>query len=111
MTAQFWGAPPMALMTVGTGTLLLDRDPIGPARWSPPAGCCGLRIGAGASDRLLDPVPGDHQARHRPGRGIRRLADASRSADGLGRQRHPADPVYPARAGEADAAAGLQGGR
>jgi tellurite resistance protein TehA-like permease len=28
--AQFWGAPPMALMTVGTGTLLLGRDLIGP---------------------------------------------------------------------------------
>jgi C4-dicarboxylate transporter/malic acid transport protein len=27
--AQFWGAPPMALMTVGTGTLLLGRDWIG----------------------------------------------------------------------------------
>jgi hypothetical protein len=26
------GSPAMALMTVGTGTLLLDRDPIGPAR-------------------------------------------------------------------------------
>ena len=29
--AQFWGAPPMALMTVGTGTLLLGRDLIGPS--------------------------------------------------------------------------------
>jgi len=28
--AQFWGAPPMALMTVGTGTLLLGSDWIGP---------------------------------------------------------------------------------
>lgn len=27
--AQFWGAPPMALMTVGTGTLLLGSDWIG----------------------------------------------------------------------------------
>ncbi|WP_313888427.1 TDT family transporter [Lentzea alba] len=27
--AQFWGAPPMALMTVGTGALLLGRDWIG----------------------------------------------------------------------------------
>jgi C4-dicarboxylate transporter/malic acid transport protein len=27
--AQFWGAPPMALMTVGTGTLLLGRDWMG----------------------------------------------------------------------------------
>jgi len=27
--AQFWGAPPMALTTVGTGTLLLGRDWIG----------------------------------------------------------------------------------
>jgi C4-dicarboxylate transporter/malic acid transport protein len=27
--AQFWGAPPMALMTVGTGTLLLGRQWIG----------------------------------------------------------------------------------
>ncbi|MEA2617384.1 MAG: hypothetical protein QOE72_3167 [Chloroflexota bacterium] len=27
--AQFWGAPPMALMTVGGGTLLLGRDWIG----------------------------------------------------------------------------------
>jgi C4-dicarboxylate transporter/malic acid transport protein len=27
--AQFWGAPPMALMTVGTGTLLLGRGLIG----------------------------------------------------------------------------------
>ncbi len=27
--AQFWGAPPMALMTVGAGTLLLGRDWIG----------------------------------------------------------------------------------
>jgi C4-dicarboxylate transporter/malic acid transport protein len=27
--AQFWGAPPMALMTVGSGTLLLGRDWIG----------------------------------------------------------------------------------
>lgn len=27
--AQFWGAPAMALMTVGTGTLLLGRDVIG----------------------------------------------------------------------------------
>ena len=29
--AQFWGAPAMALMTVGAGTLLLGRDLIGPA--------------------------------------------------------------------------------
>ena len=29
--AQFWGAPPMALMTVGSGTLLLGRDWIGQA--------------------------------------------------------------------------------
>jgi Voltage-dependent anion channel len=29
--AQFWGAPPMALMTVGTGTLLLGRALIGTA--------------------------------------------------------------------------------
>jgi C4-dicarboxylate transporter/malic acid transport protein len=29
--AQFWGAPAMALMTVGTGTLLLGRDWIGTA--------------------------------------------------------------------------------
>lgn len=28
--AQFWGAPPMALMTVGTGTLVLGRGLIGP---------------------------------------------------------------------------------
>ncbi len=28
--AQFWGAPPMALMTVGTGTLLLGPPLIGP---------------------------------------------------------------------------------
>ena len=27
--AQFWGAPPMALITVGTGTLLVGRDLIG----------------------------------------------------------------------------------
>jgi C4-dicarboxylate transporter/malic acid transport protein len=27
--AQFWGAPPMALMTVGSGTLLLGKDWIG----------------------------------------------------------------------------------
>jgi hypothetical protein len=27
--AQFWGAPPMALITVGTGTLLVGRDWIG----------------------------------------------------------------------------------
>jgi hypothetical protein len=27
--AQFWGAPPMALMTVGDGTLLLGKDWIG----------------------------------------------------------------------------------
>jgi C4-dicarboxylate transporter/malic acid transport protein len=29
--AQFWGAPPMALMTVGAGTLLLGRSWLGPA--------------------------------------------------------------------------------
>ncbi len=29
--AQFWGAPAMALMTVGGGTLVLGRDVIGPA--------------------------------------------------------------------------------
>jgi C4-dicarboxylate transporter/malic acid transport protein len=29
--AQFWGAPPMALMTVGTGALLLGRGLVGPA--------------------------------------------------------------------------------
>ena len=29
--AQFWGAPAMALMTVGAGTLVLGRDVIGPA--------------------------------------------------------------------------------
>jgi C4-dicarboxylate transporter/malic acid transport protein len=29
--AQFWGAPAMALMTVGTGTLVLGRGLIGPA--------------------------------------------------------------------------------
>ena len=39
--AQFWGAPAMALMTVGTGTLLLGRALIGPARRSVSTGCCG----------------------------------------------------------------------
>ena len=29
--AQFWGAPPMALMTVGAGTLILGRGLLGPA--------------------------------------------------------------------------------
>ena len=29
--AQFWGAPAMALMTVGTGTLILGRGPLGSA--------------------------------------------------------------------------------
>ena len=29
--AQFWGAPPMALMTVGAGTLLLGQGLLGPA--------------------------------------------------------------------------------
>ena len=39
--AQFWGAPAMALMTVGTGTLILGRSLIGrPRRWTP-TGRCG----------------------------------------------------------------------
>jgi tellurite resistance protein TehA-like permease len=29
VVAQFWGAPPMALMTVGAGTLLFGRDVVG----------------------------------------------------------------------------------
>ena len=39
--AQFWGAPAMALMTVGTGTLILGRGLIGTGRPSMPTGRCG----------------------------------------------------------------------
>ena len=38
--AQFWGAPAMALMTVGAGTLVLGRGLLGRPR-SAPTGCCG----------------------------------------------------------------------
>jgi len=38
--AQFWGAPAMALMTVGTGTLVLATVCSGPLPL-PLTGCCG----------------------------------------------------------------------
>jgi tellurite resistance protein TehA-like permease len=66
VSEQFWGAPPMALMTVGAGTLLLGRDWIGePAAvavdvvlWT--AGTLlGLAVAVVIPYRLL--------TRHRPG--------------------------------------------
>jgi Voltage-dependent anion channel len=86
--AQFWGAPPMALMTVGAGNA--DPGP-GMAR-SRCDGRRGLGAVAGrdrarASHHVLDPVPDDDAALHQRRRGVRRLADAGRPADGLGRHR------------------------
>ena len=68
VSEQFWGAPPMALMTVGAGTLLLGRDWLGePAAvavdlvlWT--AGTLlGLAVAVVVPYRLL--------TRHRPGPG------------------------------------------
>ena len=91
--AQFWGAPAMALMTVGAGTLVLGQNVIGPAAvgidwvlW-----LAGTALGPG--HRGLDPVPDDDPARHRRRGRLRRLADAGRPADGLGRHRRAADPA------------------
>ena len=62
--AQFWGAPAMALLTVGAGTLLVGRDWIGSGRRG------RRRLGAVVpwdrarpGDRLLDPLPDDDAAR------------------------------------------------
>lgn len=68
VTEQFWGAPPMALMTVGAGTLLLGRDWIGePAAvavdvvlWTGGT-LLGLAVAVVIPYRLL--------TRHRPGPG------------------------------------------
>ena len=91
--AQFWGAPAMALMTVGAGTLVLGRELLGPAAvdadwvlW--PAGTA-----LGLVDRGLDPVPDDDAARDRRRGRVRRLADAGRAADGLRGHRRAADPA------------------
>ena len=91
--AQFWGAPAMALMTVGAGTLLLGRGLLGPAGGRRRLGAVERRHGARPGHLVLDPVPDDDPPRHRPGRGVRRLADARRAAHGVGGDRRPADPV------------------
>ena len=69
--AQFWGAPAMALMTVGAGTLVLGQRLIGAARGRHRLGAVAGRDGARPGDRGLDPVPDDDPARHRRrGRGF-----------------------------------------
>ena len=90
--AQFFGAPPMALMTVGTGTLLLGKFGDRPARGG------RRRLGAVVAGddhrpdhRGDDPVSAVHPARRPARRGVRRLADAGRPADGVGGQRRAAD--------------------
>ncbi len=68
VSEQFWGAPPMALMTVGAGTLLLGRDWIGEpaavavdvALWTGGT-LLGLAVAVVIPYRLL--------TRHRPGPG------------------------------------------
>ncbi len=68
--AQFWGAPAMALMTVGTGTLVLGGGLIGTsaavtADWV----LWGAGTALGPGDGVLDSVPDDDAAGDRMGTG------------------------------------------
>ena len=78
----------MALMTVGTGTLLLGRGLIGPAAAVSADWVLWL---AGTALGLVTAcwIPYLMMTRHDIGAGgrVRRVADAGRAADGLGRQR------------------------
>ena len=97
--AHFYGAAPMALLTVGAGALLVGQDLIGERAavdlawvlWT--AGTVG-----GLFTAVEHPLPDVHPARRRTRRRLRRLADAGRAADGVGGHRCAADPAHGARA-------------
>ncbi len=66
VSEQFWGAPPMALMTVGAGTLLLGRDWLGePAAVAVHAVLWTAGTLLGLAVAVV--VPYRLQTRHRPG--------------------------------------------
>jgi len=107
--AQFWGAPAMALMTVGAG----DAGPRpGPDRARPRSASTGWLWLAGTALGLVtavwNPVPDDH------GGTTIGAGDAFGGwlmpvvpADGLGGHRRAADPARGIGPGPADAAAGV----
>ena len=96
--AHFYGAAPMALMTVGAGALLVGKDLIGErlavdldwVLWT--AGTVG-----GLFTAMTIPYPDVHPDQRRTGRRVRWLADAGGAADGVGRDRCAADPAHGAR--------------
>lgn len=77
--AHFYGAPPMAMMTVGAGTILLGKDVL------------GLRAAVDL-DWLLwtaGTIPDVHAAHHQCGQRVRRPADARRRLDHRRHQDRP----------------------
>lgn len=84
--APFYGAPAMALLTVGAGTLLVGKTVIGlgtavtvdEVLWT-------LGTLSGLVTAVAIPLPYVHRARPHARRRPRRLADADRATDGLRR--------------------------
>src|SRR5271166_5878609 len=90
--AHFYGAAPMALLTVGVGSLLVGRDLVGERiavdlDWVLWTGGHRRRALYGRQH----PVPDVHAAQCRTRRHIRRMVDAGRVADGVGGHRCAAD--------------------
>ena len=98
--AHFYGAAPMALLTVGAGAVLVGKDLIGRT--------LGRRSGLGAVERGhggrtvhrdVHPLSDVHAVQRRTGRRLRRLVDAGRPADGFRGDRCLADPAHGTRHG------------
>jgi Voltage-dependent anion channel len=93
--AHFYGAPPITILTVGAGTLLLGRSVLGLAAavdlgWA--AWLTGTALGLAAA--VAVPYL-HHSASGQAGRGVRRLAHAGRAADGVGVDRALLVPYAP----------------
>ena len=100
--AHFYGAAPMALLTVGAGAVLVGGDLIGErAAVDLGLGAVGRGHGRRAVHRGQHSVPDVHPAQRRTRRGVRRLADAGRPADGVGGRRGIADPALAPGSGRA----------
>ena len=105
---QFYGAPPMALLTVGAGALLLGPGLIGAqAALIIDAVLWPLGTLAGLASSLAVPYLMFTRLRAAPGRRVRRLADARGPAHGQRGHRGPAHPAPARRPAAADAAAGV----
>ncbi len=103
--SHFYGAPPMAFLTVGAGTILLGKDWIGLPPPSLSTGSSGHRHGRRAAHSGPGAVPGVHPPREQARRRVWRVADADRPAMVSAPPAHP-PAVRPRRAGARDPTVG-----